>query len=83
VIRYHDDNVITVEAFKRSYARVRPGRFDPREHRRKAIRARMKVNLIGRETKQRVRTRHAESLRVIPPAHMMREPLTKRLMRAS
>jgi hypothetical protein len=62
VVRHHHD-VIAIEAFKRSYAQVQSGRLDPDEHRGTAIWARMKVNFVGREAKERVRDRHIALLR--------------------
>ena len=62
VVRHHHD-VIAIEAFKRSYAQARSGRLDPDEHRGTAIWARMKVNFVGREAKERVRDRHIALLR--------------------
>jgi hypothetical protein len=57
VVRHHH-YVIAIEAFKGSYAQVQSGRLDPDEHRGPAIWARMKVNFVGREAKERVRGRH-------------------------
>ena len=51
-------NVMAIEAFERSYAQGHTGRFDPDEHRCKAIWARMKINFVGREAKKRFRSRH-------------------------
>jgi hypothetical protein len=62
--RYHH-NVIAIEAFKRSYAQIHAGRFDPNEHRGAAICARMTFNFVGREAKQRFRRGHISLLRSI------------------
>ena len=51
--RYHHD-VIAIEAFKRSYAQVHAGRLDSDEHRGAAVWARMEINCVGREAKERV-----------------------------
>jgi len=62
VVRHHHHGIAIV-AFKRSYAQVQSGRLDPDEHWGTAILARMKVNFVGREAKERVRGRHIVLLR--------------------
>jgi hypothetical protein len=49
---------MAIEALERSYAQVHAGRFDPDEHRGTAIWARMKINFVRREAKERIRIRH-------------------------
>jgi hypothetical protein len=51
-------NVMAIEALERSYAQVHAGRFDPDEHRGTAVWARMKINFVRREAKERIRSRH-------------------------
>src|ERR1700730_1728731 len=64
ITRYHD-NLIAIEAFKRPYAPAQCGRIDPDKHWGTAIWARMNVNFVGREAKERVRHGHIALLRSI------------------
>jgi hypothetical protein len=58
MIHYHH-NVIAIEALKPACVQIQTGRFDPgKHHRSTAIWARMNLNLVGREAKERFRSGH-------------------------